>query len=103
MKEAIKHEYAEIGDELLSSVFCKRKICFLQSIFFFTLGRNEYFKPLLEISGCPDKAAAVQKDWNDKRTQAFPSSASCFSEAALDGQNHYSIPCVFNHIVKMLV
>lgn len=60
MKEAIKHEYAKIRDELVGSVFCKRKICFSRAFFFFTLGRNAYFIPLLEISGCSEEAKLPQ-------------------------------------------
>lgn len=53
--------------------------------FFSPWGRNLYFKPLLEISGCPAEAKLQQhkRDRSAKWTQALPSSASCCSSGLL--------------------
>lgn len=72
MKEAIKHDCAKIGDELLGSGIVKGNcfpqgylsVVFLQPyplfFFFFPFVRNEYVKPLLEISACPAEAKLQQ-------------------------------------------
>lgn len=110
MKEAIKHEYVKIGDELLGFGFAKGKYAFPRAIFQLCFFRHIFFFfsffPWAEIcilniclrfldvlqrqSYSSTKGIRVPNGHRPSRALPAAAPPGCFSQAPLAGQSHHS-------------